>query len=162
MGRLGEGWEIGGVFTALTGRPFTARAGGDTSGQDQAVLRADCIAAPHYDYSQRTFITNISEAFVDPVPGTIGTCGRNTLRGPGFRQFDANVLKTTRLSERFKLQFRWEVFNVLNHPNFSPSPGSANIDSGSFATSETTPDGLNPGVAQGSPRVMQFGLKLLF
>ena len=162
LGRFGDGWEIGGVFTALTGRPFTARAGGDTSGQDQAVLRADCIGAPHYDYSQRTFITNVSEAFVDPAFGTIGTCGRNTLRGPGFRQFDMNLLKTTSLTERMRLQFRWEVFNVLNHPNFSPSPGSANIDSGSFARSETTPDGLNPGVAQGSPRVMQFGLKLLF
>lgn len=162
LGRFGDGWEIGGVFTALTGRPFTARAGGDNSGQDQAVLRADCLAKPIYDYSQRTFITNISAAFADPVGGVIGTCGRNTLRGPGFRQMDMNLLKTTRINEWMKLQFRWEVFNVLNHPNFNPSPGSANIDSGSFATTETTPDGLNPGVAQGSPRVMQFGLKLLF
>jgi hypothetical protein len=162
LGRFGEGWEIGSVFTALTGRAFTAKAGSDNSGQDLAVERADCLTKPIYDYSQRAFITNAATAFADPVGGVLGTCGRNSLRGPGFKQMDANILKTTRLSERLKLQFRWEVFNVLNHPNFNPSPASANIDSGSFATSATTPDGLNPGVAQGSPRVMQFGMKLIF
>ena len=165
MGRFGEGWEIGSVFTALTGRPFTALSGisgGDNSGQDLAVLRADCIAKPHYDYSQRTFITNIDTAFAQPPGGELGTCGRNSLRGPGFRQLDGSVIKMTKLTERLNLQFRWEVFNVLNHPNFNPAPTSAKLSSGNFATSASTPDGLNPGVAQGSPRVMQFGLKLLF
>jgi hypothetical protein len=165
LGRLGEGWEIGSVFTALTGRPFTAlsgKSGGDNSGQDLAVLRANCIAPPQYDYSQATFITNIDTAFSQPTGGVLGTCGRNSLRGPRFRQLDGSIIKMTKLTERLNLQFRWEVFNVLNHPNFNPAPTSAKLSSGSFATVSTTPDGLNPGVAQGSPRVMQFGLKLLF
>jgi hypothetical protein len=165
LGRFGEGWEIGSVFTAITGRPFTALSGisgGDNSGQDLAVLRADCIAPPQYDYSQRTFITNISTAFAQPAGGVLGTCGRNSLRGPGFKQWDGSVIKMTKLTERLNLQFRWEIFNLLNHPNFNPAPSSAKLSSGAFATSATTPDGLNPGVAQGSPRVMQFGLKLLF
>lgn len=128
-------------------------------------MRANCLAPPQYDYSQRTFITNISTAFSDPNDGTggvLGTCGRNSLRGPGFKQWDASVIKLTKLTERLNLQFRWEVFNVVNHPNFNPAPSSARVSSTAFATSATTPDGLNPGVAQGSPRVMQFGLKLLF
>jgi hypothetical protein len=75
---------------------------------------------------------------------------------------DANLLKTTKISERLKLQFRWEVFNVLNHPNFNPAPSGNVVGSGGFATVSTTPDSFNPGVAQGSPRVMQFGVKLLF
>jgi hypothetical protein len=126
------------------------------------VLRADCIAPPQYDYSERAFITNVDTAFKQPDGAVLGTCGRNSLRGPGFKQWDASVIKLTRLTERLNLQFRWEVFNVLNHPNFNPAPSSAKLSSGSFAFSATTPDGLNPGVAQGSPRVMQFGLKLLF
>ena len=174
LGRFGEGWEIGSVFTALTGRPFTAlsgKSGGDNSGQDLAVLRADCLAPPQYDYSRRgiaadgspiSFITNIDTAFAQPAGGALGTCGRNSLRGPGFRQLDASVIKLTKLTERLNLQFRWEVFNVLNHPNFNPAPTSAKLSSSSFAVVNSTPDGLNPGVAQGSPRVMQFGLKLLF
>jgi len=163
LGRAGEGWEFGSGFTALTGRPFTAFASQENSGQDLAVGRADCLAPPHYDYSQMTFITNIGTAFGFPAGGKLGTCGRNSLRGPGFKQMDANLLKTTRISERLKLQFRWELFNVLNHPNFNPAPpAGSGIGSGSFATVSTTPDSLNPGLAQGSPRVMQFGLKLLF
>src|ERR1700686_3869970 len=163
LGRFGQGWEIGSVFTALTGRPFTAIGrSSDHSGQDQAVSRANCLAPPIYDYSQTTFITNAAAAFSPAPGGTLGTCGRNSLRGPGFRQLDASVIKLTKLNERLNLQFRWEVFNVLNHPNFNPSPSSATVTSSSFATISTTPDGLNPGVAQGSPRVMQFGLKLLF
>jgi hypothetical protein len=162
LGRMGQGWEIGSVFTALTGRPFTAVADGDSSGQDFAVLRADCLEKPIYDYSQTTFITNTATAFAQPADGQLGTCGRNSLRGPGFRQMDASVIKLTTLTERLKLQFRWEVFNVLNHANFSPAPARTRFDSGLFGTVTATPDGLNPGVAQGSPRVMQFGLKLIF
>jgi hypothetical protein len=164
LGRLGEGWEIGTVFTALTGRPWTpVGRSSDHSGQDQAISRADCLAPPHYDYSQLTFITNIDTAFKQPDTGTIGTCGRNSLRGPGFKQWDANIIKMTKLTERMNLQFRWEVFNVINHPNFGPLPSvTSALGSGGFATIVATPDGLNPGVAQGSPRAMQFGLKLLF
>jgi hypothetical protein len=164
LGRFGEGWEMGSVFTALTGHPWTpVGRSSDHSGQDQAVSRADCLAPPHYDYSKLTFITNIDTAFAKPAGGTIGTCGRNSLRGPGFRQWDANVIKMTKISERLNLQFRWEVFNVLNHPNFGPFPSlTSALGAGGFATVTGTPDGLNPGVAQGSPRAMQFGVKLLF
>jgi hypothetical protein len=163
LGRLGEGWELGSVFTALTGRPWTPIGrSSDHSGQDQAVSRADCLAPPIYDYSHSTFITNIATAFARPAGGTIGNCGRNSLRGPGFKQWDANLTKMTRITERLKLQFRWEVFNLINHPNFNPTPSSNVITSNGFATVNITPDALNPGVAQGSPRVMQFGLKLLF
>ena len=164
LGRLGEGWEIGTVFTALTGRPWTPLGrSSDHSGQDQAVSRANCLAPPQYDFSKLTFITNISTAFAKPADGQLGTCGRNSLRGPGFSQWDANIIKLTRLNERVNLQFRWEVFNVINHPNFGPLPSVLSaLGSGSFATIISTPDGLNPGVAQGSPRAMQFGIKLLF
>lgn len=163
LGRFGEGWELGSVFTALTGRPWTAFGrSSDHSGQDQAISRADCLAPPQYDYSQKTFITNIATAFGKPAGGALGTCGRNSVRGPGFKQWDANLTKMTRITERVKLQFRWEVFNVINHPNFNPSPSSQTVGSGGFATVNITPDSLNPGVAQGSPRVMQFGLKFLF
>jgi len=163
LGRFGEGWEIWSVFTALTGRAWTPIGrSSDRSGQDQAISRANCLAPPQYDFSKTTFITNAATAFGKPAGGTLGTCGRNSLRGPGFKQWDANLTKMTRITERLKLQFRWEVFNMINHTNFSSSPSSKTVGSGGFATVNTTPDSLNPGVAQGSPRVMQFGLKLLF
>ena len=162
LGRFGDGWELGTVLTALTGRPWTAIArSGDHSGQDLAVSRADCLAPPQYN-SEHTAITNISTAFALPADGTLGNCGRNAERGPGFTQWDASVMKLTKLTERLNMQFRWEVYNVLNHPNFTSIPPTTTLTSSSFGIINSTPDGLNPGVAQGSPRVMQFGIKLLF
>jgi len=177
LGRFGEGWEIGSVFTAITGRPFTALSGisgGDNSGQDLAVLRADCLAPPQYDYSQLTFITNIATAFGQPPGGRLGTCGRNSLRGPGFKQLDGSVIKMTKLTERLNLQFRWEVFNVLNHPNFTnPYGASSGFGIGAsgdpsvtnlFGCGCATPDQAagNPVLGSGGNRAVQLGLKLLF
>src|SRR5262249_106690 len=52
--------------------------------------------------------------------GTIfGNLGRNILRGPDQRNFDLALIKRTRLGEKASLIFRWEVFNVFNHPNFA-------------------------------------------
>ncbi len=163
LGRFGEGWEIGSVFTETTGRPWTPIGrSSDRSGQDQAISRANCLEKPIYDFSQRNFITNVATAFAKPAAGALGTCGRNSVRGPGFKQWDANLTKMTRITERFKVQFRWEVFNVINHVNFNPLPSSNVVGSGGFAFIGATPDAFNPGVATGSPRVMQFVLKLVF
>ena len=172
-GRFGTGWEIGSVFTAETGAPWTPvlSRSHDNSGEDNTVQRPDCILAPHYDFSNpNLFITNAATAFAFPAPGTLGTCGRNSLRVRGLQQWDMNLTKLTKITERMSIQFRWEVYNVMNHANFSFFPanstfsggGSVGLAGNGFAGLSTTPDVLNPGVAQGSPRSMQFALKLIF
>ena len=164
LGRFGEGWEIGAVFTALSGRPFTANVGTtDVSGQDvNGVQRADCLLTPQYNTrSPGNYIGNEATAFGDPADGTVGTCGRNSLRAPGLAQLDMNLVKTTKITERLKVQFRWEVYNVANRANFASGTGS-NIDSTQIGNISATPDSLNPGISQGGPRTMQFVLKLTF
>jgi hypothetical protein len=110
--------------------------------------------------------------FSIPAPGTIGTCGRNAFRGPHFVQWDANLNKTTKITEHVSIQLRWEVFNVLNHPNFNPFPASTTISQSrinnfpntSFSTYGQTPDiaAGNPFLSQGGPRAMQLGVKIIF
>src|SRR5205085_9936483 len=57
--------------------------------------------------------------------GSFGNMGRNIFRGPGFVNLDASVSKLWRLNERVHLQFRGEIFNIVNHANFaSGSVGS--------------------------------------
>ena len=165
LGELSRGWEIGTVFTGLSGRPFTARVGGrDRSGQDIGFLRADCLEDPIYDYSNPDkFITNVATAFATPANGRLGTCGRNTLRRPGLAQWDLNVIKKFRVSGNTKIEARLEIFNLLNRVNFGGIQTS-NVRSSLFGSIGSTPDvdAGNPVIAQGGPRAMQWAVKVLF
>jgi Carboxypeptidase regulatory-like domain/TonB dependent receptor/TonB-dependent Receptor Plug Domain len=102
--------------------------------------------------------------FFIPCDGTIGTARRGMLRGPGLSQWDATVIKDTKIGEHFTVQFRWEVFNLFNHGNFAPFVSNNVIGSGSFGQITSTPDVAvgNPVIAQGGPRSMNFALKIIF
>jgi hypothetical protein len=86
-----------------------------------------------------------------PLLGTFGNSGRNQLRLDGLSNVDMGVYKNTRVSEKVTVQFRWETYNLFNHPNFS---GFVNtLTSSIFGTYTKT--GTNP-------RAMQFAFKVLF
>jgi hypothetical protein len=160
-----RGWELGTVFTALTGRPFTPNISSrDRTGQDTASVRADCLADPIYDFTNpEKFITNAAQAFGDPAPGRLGTCGRNRARRPGLAQWDLNIIKQIHLAGGARLQARWEIFNLLNRVNLGV-PQNENVRSSLFGTIGSTPDvdAGNPVIAQGGPRSMQWALKIIF
>jgi Carboxypeptidase regulatory-like domain/TonB dependent receptor len=110
---------------------------------------------------------------VPPKAGTYGTMGRNTLRDGGFRNMDLSLFKNFTFKERYGVQFRWELFNVFNHPIVANPYGASNgsglgIDPGAspstFGCGCATPDVAagNPLVGSGSSRVMQLGLKFTF
>ena len=167
---LGEGWQFNSYYQALTGRPFTPLYTAssdpvrDPSGQGGVgSIRANCNGTPIYNPGDPdNYITNPG-IFSKPLPGTVGTCGRNTLRAPGLSQWDLGVFKNTRFKERYTIQFRWEVFNILNRTNFSYAPTNS-IRSGSFGTLRETSDvfALNAVLGQGAARSMQFGIKFIF
>jgi hypothetical protein len=96
--------------------------------------------------------------FQTPCLSCDGNVGRNTFTGPGIFNTDQSIFKNFRLTERYKLQFRTEMFNAFNHTNFqlpSSATGGNNanqITNGSFGKSAGTFD----------PRLIQFALKLLF
>jgi hypothetical protein len=67
-----------------------------------------------------------------------GNVGRNTMRGPGFFNVDLGLFRTVSLGGAYKVQFRAEAFNVLNHPNFSnPSGDISNAGTFGYITSTT-------------------------
>ena len=170
----GGALQIGTVFTALSGRPFTPGVGAfDRSGQNVGRLRADCLADPIYNYdldylfpdanTTRPFITNAAQAFATPANGTLGSCGRNSGRRPPIAQLDVNILKEFKLRGGARLQARWEIFNVTNRVNLGGLQSSS-VRSSLFGTIQSTPDvdRGNPVIAQGGPRAMQWALKVLF
>jgi hypothetical protein len=169
LGPVGRGWEVGSVFTAYTGRPFTPNLGStfDHSGQGTFFMRANCLADPIYNYDPTVaattgIVTNASQAFAIPANGTLGTCGRGDGRRPGLEQWDMNILKLFHVGTT-TVQARWEIFNVTNHVNLAALT-STNIRSSSFGLIGSTPDvsAGNPVIAQGGPRAMQWAVKVLF
>ena len=97
-----------------------------------------------------------------PAYGTIGNAGKNSFRGPQYRNVDMSIAKDWHIGERYSAQFRVEFFNIFNHPNFG-SPGSSPTSGGnSFGFSKATPDASNAVLGTGGPRHIQFGLKLAF
>ena len=100
-----------------------------------------------------------------------GTLGRNALRGFGATQWDFAVHRDFRLHESLKLQFRAEMFNLLNHPNFGPPDnlfgfGSFGLAQATLANSLTNGNlgngALSPLYQMGGPRSIQFALKLMY
>jgi hypothetical protein len=95
----------------------------------------------------------------NPADRTYGL-PRNVLRGPTLTNLDIALAKTTSITERFKLEFRAEFFNALNHPEFAQPTlldGAANIESPTFGEITTT------GTFRGAtPRIGQFALRLTF
>jgi hypothetical protein len=164
LGRFGKGWEVASLIQLSDGTPFNPTlASFDPSDQDTHSIR------PNYnggaiEYNPRdpdNYIANGDEVFSTPPDGTIGNARRNMLQGPGFAQWDMTLAKSTQITERLNVQFRWEVFNVLNRANFGVVNNGTR--SSNFGRIFSTPDvdAINP-LAEGGPRTMQFALKLRF
>ncbi len=109
-------------------------------------------------------------AFVDPPAGQQGDLGRNALRGFGATQWDFAVHREFPIRESLALQFRAEMFNVLNHPNFGPPVadmsnnlfGLSTETLGQSLDNDSGGAALNPLYQIGGPRSIQFALKLTF
>ena len=157
-GLLGS-WEISGIVTAQSGSPFTIIGGNgnNNSGALQYGDRADVVPGQSLNVHQggreqwlnRYFNT---AAFTQNAPGTFGNTGKNILTGPAVNTADLGLIKNWRVRERYQMQFRWEMFNALNHPSFgtpSNDPTSANFG-------QITSTGAVP------PRVMQGAVKVDF
>jgi hypothetical protein len=103
-------------------------------------------------------------------PGRQGTLGRNALRGFNLNQLNFTIRREFPLVERLKLQFRAEMFNVLNHPNFADPSGSLFSPEFGYSTHMLSRDlgrggvngGLNPLYQVGGPRSIQLALRVVF
>ncbi len=143
------GWQINGINTFQTGLPFTPTANTSTlntgTGSRPNRSGSGTLDNPTID---RWFDTS---AFATPAQFSYGNSGRNILYGPGRVNMDFSLFKDFRLVEAVKLQFRTEFFNVFNHAQFD-LPNAA-VGAGNAGTIT--------GIV-GTPRQIQFGLKLVF
>jgi Carboxypeptidase regulatory-like domain len=164
--KLVEGWQLSGILLLETGRPFHVNVSGDRAGTGNvATQRPDVIADPNLTSSQQTpdrwFNT---DALVLQPRGKVGTLPRSALEADGYTNFDFSVLKDTNITERFKVQFRAEFFNIFNLVNFG-YPNNTFVPIGGI-NAPTGAKNANANLGKIfnalDPRVIQFGIKLLF
>jgi len=149
--KLLGGWTLNVIASLQSGMPVTVtQATNNNAFAGFALQRPTIVGKPALDPDQRTparfFNTS---AFTTTPQFAIGNASRNPVRGPAYRDLDIALIKHTKLSEQFDLEFRGEIFNVTNTPAFAQPNGS--FGSAAFGTIiSTTTD----------PRVVQFAVRL--
>jgi hypothetical protein len=148
LGRVIGGWKLTSVVTIGSGFPLTIGAGEDTANI------GNCCR-PNRDFSADTAIDNptwFNTAAYSRAPnGTFGTAGRSEVIGPGIMNWDFSTSKDFHITSSDYIQFRFEAFNFLNHPNWGDP--NTTFNSVAFGTINSTRTEM---------RRLQFGLKFVF
>jgi hypothetical protein len=152
---------VSGVETVQSGLPFTPQLGFNptNNGDSRNPIRPSwngafrgpvILGGPNQYFNPN--------AFVLPPAGTYGNIGRDSVYGPGLASTDLSIAKNTALSEKLRVQFRAEFFNIFNRANFG-SPNAV-----VFASASPTPTPTAGVITSTSTtsRQVQFGLKLLW
>jgi hypothetical protein len=199
------GWELGLIFTAGDGVPFTPTFGtgsdpqGSLSADDWAFpnrlrgsgcnsltnpgnpnnyIKTNCFAVPTWPGDMTSWATNCNQfppnaqpssggPFQAPFPECFnlrGNAGRNIIIGPGVTSLDFSLFKNNyikSISERFNIQFRAEIFNILNHPNFAPPTQGVNTDIFDGTGTPNPTAGLLTKTTT-TAREIQFAVKVIF
>jgi len=155
-----QDWLVNAIVTHNSGTPFTVSDSANVALQANSPpisgfpasrpnLVGDPNAGPHTvdAWLSRTAFQRLDLA---TQAGQFGNAGRNIARGPGYTNFDASLVRTFPLAGRSQVQFRWEVFNVLNHVNLGLPV--ADLNSPNFGRI----------FSAGPPRLMQFAVKVLY
>ena len=147
---LAGGWQVSGIVTLWSGRPFTPQY----SAGDFATQRPDLASDPMVDIPAGLWFN--PNAFARPVataaqPDLYGNAGRNILVGPGYQNVDLAIARTFRAADGLRFQLRAEAFNLLNRANYQVPVFL--LDASNVGQVTAT---------QGDARQLQFALKVLF
>jgi len=148
------GWQSNGIFIGQAGRPFTIVSGQDRALAGTGTQRPDVNGSPRLDSgrSRDELMAGYFNPAVYSLPamGSFGNSGRNVLTGPGNYNLDFALFKKFSIRESWQLQYRWEMFNALNHANLGqPRSNISAVRPGQIDTTS-------------GPRNMQMGLRMVF
>jgi outer membrane receptor protein involved in Fe transport len=155
---LGD-WQLNGILSMYSGRPFTvSMSNAALNGGPGNALRPDQLRQPSISGTVGPGTTWFdTTAFANPIPTgatpRYGTAGRNSLRGPGYFNYDFSIFKGFQIREDMRIEFRTELYNLTNTPKFGQPNG--NFSQSSFGVVNTT-------FNNAGEREVQFALRFLF
>jgi hypothetical protein len=185
-GVVRNGWQLAGIYKQSSGAPFTPLIGGDPLGKlgtdpwDFPDRITNCDSVNH-NFKQGGALNYVNLACF-PFPGGTGTpnpylrgnASRNVINGPGLAELDMSLFKNNyvkKFSDAFNVQFRVELFNVLNHTNFTP-PNNNNqqlysapvvpLPSPPITVAPLSTAGVLTSPTATSSRQLQFAVKVIF
>jgi len=156
---LGRGWSLGAIASVRSGLPvnITTNVPNDygtpqrpnfAPGASISSVRAKNYSSPNNQFN--------SAAFVTPPSSDFGNVPRNAGTGPRFAQFDVAAIKNTAVGDKWRVQFRTDLFNIFNHPNFANPDG--NTTDPNFGRSAST---VGSTIGIGTSRQVQLSIKLI-
>jgi hypothetical protein len=150
-------WQVGGIWTVQSGAPFTVNLSTDVANNGEPLSapsqRPNLTCNPNNGPRTTAEWFNTS-CFALPASFTYGNAGRDIVIGPGLDDFDASIQKEFLVRENMRLQFRLDIFDFFNHPNFNAPVGAGRTFSTSSSFGSIT--------SANDPRDMQFSLRLAF
>jgi hypothetical protein len=150
-------WRVGGIWTIQSGAPFTVNLSTDVANNGEPLSgpsqRPNLTCDPNKGPKTAAEWFSTS-CFATPAAFTYGNAGRDILIGPGLDNFDASIQKEFPVRESMNLQFRLDMFDFFNHPNFNAPVGAGRLLSTSTSFGQIT--------SAQDPRDLQFSLRLAF
>lgn len=149
------GWDLSGIYSFVSGEPLTLIVPGATLGNG-VNTHPDLVGDPKSGTCSNGAAVGTADcwfndqAFAAPPRSQFGNAGVGVIEGPADHVLDTTLMKNFRVGGQRLLQFRWEMFNALNHVNL----GNPVTNTGLKTTGQIT--------SAGTPRQMQFGLKFIF
>jgi outer membrane receptor protein involved in Fe transport len=163
-GRAGSillgGWQVNGIFSSYSGTPFTVTASGTSLNAPGNSQTADQVRSEVKKFGG----AGPGQPFFDPTAFApvrdirYGTSGRNILRGPGVVNLDLSVFRNFAVTERWRVQFRAESFNITNTPHFLNPVANASAENFMIINRTSAQESNLEGHARG----FRFGLRVSF
>jgi len=159
---LVNGWQINGIIRYWGGTPLTITSNGNP-GTLGGGPRANYIGGADIRNPNPSELDYFNVfAFARPAEGTLGNTGEGILRGPGIKQWDVSMIKTTTFYERVNVQFRFETFNTFNQVQWAGINTGLNVPNPNTAPTAATRGTFGQVNSTRDPRTIQLGIKLLF
>jgi hypothetical protein len=162
IGRVLGPWQIDGIFSWVSGTPFTLTADptlcncpGNTPTASTVVTGTSTsfIPAPTFFGFLPVPYQALNFAYAQPGAGSFGNAGRNSVRGPGFANYNVSLFRSFVFYEQSRIEFRAEAYNLTNSPHFANPIG--NVSSANFGQSTNT-------LSFAPERRLQLALRILF